>query len=152
MVDVVTAETRSRMMAGIRSKDTRPELLVRRFLHVQGFRYRLHAKELPGTPDIKLSKYGVVIQVQGCFWHRHQGCRYATTPAQNVRTWKSKFRANVLRDRRTCDALVDLGWKVIVIWECGLKQSVPSRVLRWLPLAIRNPRRRIREWPTSPRR
>jgi len=129
-MDVVDAATRSRMMAGIRSKNTKPELTVRRYLHGRGFRYRLHTPGLPGSPDVALPKHRVAIFVHGCFWHRHTGCRYATTPASNSEKWETKFRANIDRDVRTSAALQARGWRIIVVWECELKRNASERLER----------------------
>lgn len=120
MADIVDKATRSRMMSAIKGKDTKPEMMVRRFLHACGFRFRLHRKDLPGKPDIVLPKYKVVIFVHGCFWHRHKGCPKATTPATNVDRWKTKFDDNVARDARNQAALREAGWDVIVVWECEI--------------------------------
>ena len=106
-------------MSGIRGKDTKPELIVRRFLHREGLRFRLHAK-LPGKPDLVFPKYKTVVFVHGCFWHRHKGCRLATTPATNPVFWQEKFDANVHRDALVKKALSKLGWKVLVVWACEL--------------------------------
>lgn len=127
-MDVVDAATRSRMMSGIRSKDTKPEILVRRYLHGRGFRYRLHVRDLPGSPDLVLPKHRVAILVHGCFWHRHQGCRYATTPANNAEHWRRKFDGNVERDQRKMKALEAAGWRVIVVWECDLRRTPKERL------------------------
>jgi DNA mismatch endonuclease (patch repair protein) len=129
-MDIVDATTRSRMMSGIRSKDTQPEMLVRKYLHSQGFRYRLHARKLPGSPDLVLPKYKVAIFVHGCFWHRHHGCRYATTPASNAERWKLKFDTNTERDARKENMLRAAGWRVIVVWECELKRAPTERLDR----------------------
>lgn len=107
------------MMSGIRGKDTKPELSVRSFLHRAGLRFRLHAK-LPGKPDLVLPKYRTVVFVHGCFWHRHEGCRYATTPTSNAVFWKEKFTSNVRRDAKVEKQLEELGWRVLVIWACQL--------------------------------
>jgi DNA mismatch endonuclease (patch repair protein) len=107
------------MMSGIRGKNTRPELTVRRFLHRAGFRYRLHAK-LPGKPDLVLPRYRVAVFIHGCFWHRHEGCRYTTTPKTNPEFWQKKFSENVERDARACHALEGLGWRVMIIWACQI--------------------------------
>ena len=122
MVDVVGPETRSRMMSGIRGKNTKPELLVRSHLHRKGLRFRLHAN-LPGKPDLVFPKYRTAVFVHGCFWHRHQKCRYAYTPKSRKAFWQSKFAENVRRDRRTARALRGSGWKVITVWECWTEKS-----------------------------
>lgn len=136
MVDVVDKATRSRMMAGIRGKNTKPELVLRRALHRMGFRYRLHVTGIPGRPDIVLPKYRAAIQVQGCFWHRHENCPFATTPASNMQFWKKKFDETVKRDQRKLDALRLLGWRVAVIWECSIKtddaESIARKISAWL--------------------
>ncbi len=123
MPDIVNQRTRSRMMSGIRHKNTRPEIEVRRRLHAMGFRYRLHAEGLPGRPDIVLGRYRTVIFVNGCFWHRHVGCPLAYDPKSRVEFWQTKFRANVDRDARVIDQLLNLGWMVEVIWECETRSS-----------------------------
>ena len=123
------------MMSGIKSKDTQPEMMVRRYLHAKGFRYRLHVRALPGTPDICLPKYRTVIFVQGCFWHRHKGCKLSYTPNNNQEKWKEKFRQNVLRDRKNIRTLIKDGWRVIVLWECGLRKNDAGK-LNWLPAIL----------------
>jgi len=123
LVDVVDKKTRSRMMSGIRGKNTRPEIAVRRYLHAHGFRFRLHRKDLPGKPDVVLPKYRTAIFVHGCYWHRHDGCKYATTPSSNREFWQRKFRENVERDRRDQARLADAGWNVLVIWECQIDEN-----------------------------
>ena len=105
-------------MRSVKRAHTKPEILVRRSLHKLGFRFRLHRRQLPGTPDIVLPRYRTVIFVHGCFWHRHQGCRYATTPKTNQDYWLPKFQANLERDARNVEALQELGWRVIVVWGC----------------------------------
>ncbi|MHA7852523.1 very short patch repair endonuclease [Roseovarius sp.] len=122
MVDIVDRQTRSRMMAAIRGKDTKPEMVLRRALHSRGFRYRLHGKGLPGRPDLILAKHLAVIFVHGCFWHRHEGCRYATTPESRPQFWAEKFTENVRRDSAACNALLADGWRVATIWECALRK------------------------------
>lgn len=148
MVDVVDRKTRSRMMAGIRGKNTRPEMFVRKLLHSHGFRYRLHAKNLPGSPDIVLPKWRVAIFVHGCFWHRHEGCRYATTPTSNLERWQTKFAENVARDRRNIADLVTAGWRVLVLWECKIKAE-REMALIWLMENIKaaNTKNSVLEWP-----
>jgi DNA mismatch endonuclease, patch repair protein len=121
MTDIVNSQTRSRMMAGIRGKDTKPELALRRFLHARGFRYRLHANDIPGSPDLVLPKFNAVIFVHGCFWHRHSGCRYASVPSTRSEFWTAKFVANVMRDTSVRLALCKVGWRVATVWECALR-------------------------------
>jgi DNA mismatch endonuclease, patch repair protein len=123
MTDSVPKAKRSQMMAGIRSKNTKPELLVRSYLHRQGFRFRLHAKKLPGHPDIVLAKYRAAIFVHGCFWHQHPGCKYAYEPKSRQEFWRHKFDRNVERDQEVRQALIESGWRVMVVWECGLKTN-----------------------------
>lgn len=136
-MDIVDTATRSRMMSGIKGRNTRPELIVRRFLHASGYRFRLHRRDLPGSPDIVLSRFKTCIFVHGCFWHRHQDCRYATTPKTRTEFWNAKFDANVERDNRAKAALVALGWQVITVWECELKrpEAALKRVLEILEAA-----------------
>lgn len=149
MVDVVDKTTRSRMMSGIRGKNTRPEMLVRQFLHRHGFRYRLHVKNLPGSPDIVLPKWKMAIFVHGCFWHRHEGCRFSTTPASNVDGWQKKFQENAARDQRNVSDLLATGWRVIILWECGLRAVQRNwDNLDWLPACVMNTGASIFiEWP-----
>ncbi|WP_300395763.1 very short patch repair endonuclease [Henriciella sp.] len=129
MTDVVDRATRSRMMAGIRGSNTKPELLLRKGLHALGFRYRLHAKELPGRPDLVFPKHEAAVFVHGCFWHRHPGCRLTTTPGTRPDFWKEKFRSNVDRDQRNLGALREAGWRTAVVWECALRgDQVPGTV------------------------
>jgi DNA mismatch endonuclease (patch repair protein) len=118
VADIVDRATRSRMMSGIRGSNTKPELLVRRFLHSRGFRYRLHDRRLPGRPDIVLPKHRTVVEVRGCFWHQHAGCRFAATPKSNGHFWQRKFRENTERDARNEGKLREAGWRVLVVWEC----------------------------------
>ncbi|MCX7556145.1 very short patch repair endonuclease [Xanthomonadaceae bacterium JHOS43] len=121
MADVVDQVTRSRMMSGIRGKNTKPELAVRSFLHRAGLRFRLHAN-LPGKPDLILTRYRTVVFVHGCFWHRHEGCRYATMPASNPLFWQAKFAANMKRDAKVRQQLESMGWNVLTIWSCQLDE------------------------------
>jgi DNA mismatch endonuclease (patch repair protein) len=132
MPDVVDAAIRSRMMSGIRGRNTQPELTVRRFLHGLGFRYRLHDRRLPGKPDIVLSRYRTAIFVHGCFWHQHAGCKLAAKPGTHVEFWRTKLSQNVERDARDVAALTKLGWEAVIMWECGLNG------LDWLPARIRD--------------
>ena len=108
-------------MAAIKSKDTKPEIAVRKLLHSLGYRFRLHRKDLPGSPDIVLPKYKTVIFVHGCFWHRHENCKYATTPKTRVEFWENKFKANVKRDLEINEKIKNIGWQSLVIWECDTR-------------------------------
>jgi DNA mismatch endonuclease, patch repair protein len=128
MTDVVDQATRSRMMAGIKGKNTRPEVLLRRGLHGHGFRFRLHVAGLPGRPDLCLRKYNAAIFVHGCFWHRHESCRYATLPKSREEFWLSKFAANVARDARNQQRLIEQGWRVAVVWECSLRRDATAAI------------------------
>jgi DNA mismatch endonuclease, patch repair protein len=116
--DIVSPAVRSRMMSGIRGRDTRPELRVRRFLHARGYRYRLHDPRLPGRPDVVLPRFRTVVFVHGCFWHQHSGCHLATSPDTNADFWSAKLTANAERDLRQQDVLRKAGWRVEVVWEC----------------------------------
>ena len=126
-MDIWDKKKRSAVMSKIRSKDTKPEWLVRRYLYSRGYRYRKNVKGLPGTPDIVLRKYGVVIFIHGCFWHGHEVD--GTIPHTNTEFWKKKIEGNRLRDERNKDALKKMGWKIITIWECQLKPAVKERTL-----------------------
>ena len=136
MVDVVDRKTRSRMMAGIRGKDTKPELELRRAMHALGCRYRLHDKRLPGKPDLVLPRFRAAIFVHGCFWHRHEGCRFATVPATRTDFWTEKFQRNIARDREVEAALHSAGWRIAVVWECAIKSKggldVAKELEQWL--------------------
>jgi len=110
-------------MSRIRSKDTKPELIVRKFLFSKGFRYRLNDKRLPGKPDIVLPKYKTVIFIHGCFWHGHKGCRYYVVPKTKTEWWLAKINANVSNDKKSIETLTQNGWKVLEIWECQLKKN-----------------------------
>ena len=137
MVDVVSSKVRSRMMAGIGGKDTKPELALRKGLFALGLRYRLHDRKLPGRPDIVLPRWNAVVFVHGCFWHRHPGCRFATMPSTRTEFWLDKFEKNVARDQRNVVALQTLGWRVLVVWECDIKADpggTVQRVERWIRL------------------
>ncbi len=128
--DRLTKEQRSWNMSRIRSKDTKPEMIVRRLLHAMGVRYRLHRAGLPGKPDIVFGPRRLVIFVHGCFWHRHAGCREATMPSANRDFWLAKLEGNAARDLRHRAALRRLGWRVAVIWECETRQ--PDKLARRL--------------------
>ncbi len=121
MADIVDPETRSRMMAGITGKDTKPELKLRKALHALGYRYRLHQRIEGARPDIVLPRFRAVIFVHGSFWHRHAGCRYATTPSSRPEFWQTKFEQTVERDARQKATLTAAGWRVAVVWECALR-------------------------------
>ncbi len=120
-------------MAAIRNKDTKPEVAIRKLLFSLGYRFRLHRKDLPGHPDIVLPKHKIAIFVNGCFWHRHEGCRYAATPATRKEWWQAKFDGNVARDQRNYGLLREMGWQVIVIWECEAREMVASHNIPGLP-------------------
>jgi DNA mismatch endonuclease, patch repair protein len=134
-VDIVDRATRSRMMASIKGRDTKPETILRKALHRRGLRYRLHASELPGRPDIVLPRHRAAVLVHGCFWHRH-GCRLTSTPASNSDFWQAKFASTVERDARQMRQLVELGWRVATVWECALRHDGPdvvaNTVAEWL--------------------
>ncbi|MBD8532100.1 MULTISPECIES: very short patch repair endonuclease [unclassified Massilia] len=121
MVDSISAAMRSDIMSRVRSKGTRPEMLVRRMIHGAGFRYRLHVRGLPGSPDLVFSGRRKVIFVHGCFWHSHPACQHARIPKSRVDFWMAKLSANKARDERNVHALVDAGWRVMVLWECELR-------------------------------
>jgi DNA mismatch endonuclease (patch repair protein) len=110
-------------MAGIRDRDTKPELAVRRAVHRLGFRYRLHVRNLPGTPDLVFPRRHAVLFVHGCFWHRHTGCRLAYEPKSNVEFWRRKFAGNIARDVTTTSQLRDKGWEVLTVWECEVREA-----------------------------
>lgn len=130
MTDIVDSRRRSDLMARIRGRDTAPEIAVRRIAHRMGLRFRLHRKDLPGRPDVVLPKHRLVVFVHGCFWHRHQECRLASTPKSRRAFWTKKFAANVDRDARQQSQLKELGWRVLVIWECETKnETVVERKL-----------------------
>lgn len=123
MTDIFSTEKRSDIMSKIRSKGTKPEIKLRKALFARGFRYRTNDKRLPGTPDIVLPKYGTVIFVNGCFWHHHPGCKIATTPKSNTEFWQNKIKRNRQRDLENYWKLGELGWEVIVVWECELSHA-----------------------------
>lgn len=119
----MTPEQRSRNMAAIKGKDTKPEMIVRKYLFSRGMRFRVQVRKLPGNPDIVLPKYKTVIFVNGCFWHGHEDCKYFRLPKSNVEFWKEKIGRNIERDRESMQALLDLGWKIIRVWECELRNK-----------------------------
>lgn len=136
-MDVHDPKTRSYNMSRIKGKNTKPEETVRKYLFSQGFRYRKNEKKLPGKPDIVLPKYKTVIFVNGCFWHKHEGCKYFVWPKNNAEFWKNKIESNVFRDNQQYDQLKQLGYKVLIIWECQLKSKVKSETLEQLVQEIR---------------
>jgi DNA mismatch endonuclease (patch repair protein) len=122
MADTVDQRTRSRMMSRIRGKDTKPELALRRALHARGFRFSLHSKKVHGRPDLVLPKHRAVVFVHGCFWHRHKGCRYTTSPSTRPKFWSAKFDANVARDDAVRGKLLEDRWRVATVWACALRK------------------------------
>ena len=131
MADTLTPEARSRNMARIRSRDTGPEMLVRRAAHALGLRFRLHRKDLPGTPDLVFPRRRVALLVHGCFWHRHSGCRMAYSPKSRTEFWEAKFSGNVERDARKLEELIAAGWRSVIIWECETRdQQRLSEIIR----------------------
>ena len=128
-MDNISPEHRSWNMSRIKSKDTIPERIVRSYLHRNGFRFRLHVKELPGKPDIVLPKYKTVIEVRGCFWHRHKGCKYAYMPKTRIEFWQKKFNENICRDIVTDQMLSKAGFKVFVVWQCEITEAYLNEVI-----------------------
>ena len=121
MADIVSASKRSQMMSGIKGMNSVPEMLVRKRLFAAGYRFRLHRRDLPGKPDISMAGRKIAIFVHGCFWHAHQGCKYANTPSTRTEFWTSKLRGNVDRDRRAAYELAEMGWRVLIVWECAMR-------------------------------
>lgn len=121
MTDTLSPKERSKRMSLVRAADTKPEMAVRRLVHGMGYRYRLHVRELPGKPDLVFRSRRAVIFVHGCFWHRHEGCSLARLPKSRVEFWKGKLEGNRERDTRKIERLIQDGWRVLVIWECDLK-------------------------------
>jgi DNA mismatch endonuclease (patch repair protein) len=132
MADIHEPETRSYNMSQIQAKDTKPEMIVRKFLHANGFRYRLHVKDLPGKPDLVLPKYNSVIFVHGCFWHAHEDCKYFTIPETRTEWWKEKLFGNKERDEKRIRELEEMGWNVILVWGCELKPQKKEERLKRL--------------------
>ena len=132
MADLLTQEKRSWNMSRIRGKDTKPELIFRSLLHKKGFRFRLHDKNLPGKPDIILPRYKTVIFVNGCFWHRHSGCKYAYNPKSRQQFWQEKVARTVSRDKEKTECLREHGWHVLTVWECELKENSEKAINRIL--------------------
>ena len=146
MPDTVDKATRSRIMASVPTKDTKPEFALRRALHARGLRYRLHVRRLPGTPDLVFSRFRAVCFVHGCFWHRHRGCPHATDPATRREFWQAKFKANVERDRRNRQQLLDRGWRVAIVWQCALRHELVDTTSRMFDQWLRGSER---EFETS---
>ena len=137
MADVHSKKTRSFNMSRIKSTNTKPEVLVRKFLHSRGFRFRLHDKKLPGKPDIVLAKHKTAIFINGCFWHGHKNCKYFVVPKTRTKFWLNKINSNVLNDRKKFSLLKKSGWKIITIWECQLKRQKLSSSLQKLSKRIK---------------
>lgn len=138
MADVHDRKTRSYNMSRIRGKDTTPEMMVRKFLFSKGIRYRLHQKSLPGKPDLVLKKYNIVVFVNGCFWHGHEGCRYFVIPKTRTEWWKNKINSTVAKDKENYHKLEELGWQVLIVWECSLRGDKRSATLENLFQKITN--------------
>jgi DNA mismatch endonuclease (patch repair protein) len=134
MADVFTPKKRSEIMSRIGGKDTSPEIRVRRLLHALGFRFRLHRSDLPGKPDIVLPRHNKIILVHGCFWHGHPDCPRAALPTTNPEFWRAKIERNVTRDNRVCAKLRNLGWSVLIVWQCELTsiETIRGRLLKFL--------------------
>lgn len=149
MADIVDSSTRSRMMASIKGKNTAPERFVQEELEKRHIAFEIHSEELPGKPDITIPLYQVAILVNGCFWHRHEGCFYATTPASRREFWQAKLDETVHRDARKREELETLGWRVVVVWECGVKhcKSDFEEVVDAIEGEVL-----ATEWPTNPPR
>lgn len=136
MTDIHSQETRSYNMSRIKAKDTKPELLVRKYLFCKGFRYRVNVKDLPGKPDIVLPKYKTVIFIHGCFWHGHEGCKYFVIPKTRTEWWTEKIRKNKERDQQEHEALRKTGWNIITVWECQLKPRKREQTLEGILLLL----------------
>ncbi len=134
MTDTISREQRSKVMALVRSKDTKPEMAVRKLVHRLGFRYRLHGQKLPGRPDLVFKKRKKVIFVHGCFWHRHENCKHARMPKSNTEFWIEKLNQNKIRDDKNLETLAQLGWKSLIIWECEIRDilELEKRIIVFL--------------------
>ncbi|MGI6816320.1 MULTISPECIES: very short patch repair endonuclease [Bacteroidales] len=137
-MDTVSKKKRSEIMSHITGKETKPEIIVRKYLFAQGLRYRKNVKQLPGTPDIVIHKYKATIFVNGCFWHGHENCKFSRLPSTNVAYWENKIYANIERDKRKISELENLGYKVLIIWQCQLKASVRAYFLNRLVKEIKS--------------
>lgn len=135
-MDIVDSKTRSAMMSRIRDRNTQPEVILRHALHSRGLRYRLHVLGLPGRPDIVIPRHKAVIFVHGCFWHRHDNCKYATVPGTRAAFWQKKFASNVTRDQANVKKLLNMNWRVAIVWECEIRKKsiaiLTDRLLQWL--------------------
>lgn len=138
MTEVVGRSTRSRIMASVGTKNTRPELALRKALHRRGVRYRVHVSTLPGTPDLVFRRFVAVCFVHGCFWHRHTGCKHTTDPVTRPSFWQAKFRTNVERDPNVRGKLLDSGWRVAIVWECALGGERTERTAGDLDVWLRS--------------
>lgn len=141
MADVLSKEQRQRCMSHVKSKNTKPEVLVRRFLFAHGFRFRLYRKDLPGKPDIVLPKYKTAIFINGCFWHGHENCKYAKLPETNHEFWLTKINGNIQRDITTSAKLTEMGWRIFTIWQCELKPKNIDNTLNNLITELQNEQR-----------
>lgn len=130
MADVHSKEQRSYNMSRIRSKDTKPEIEVRKYLFSKGFRYRLHVKNLPGKPDIILPKYKTAIFINGCFWHGHEACKYYVVPKTRTEWWLNKINNNIRKDLNALQLFREKGWQVITVWECQIKKNIKEATLK----------------------
>ena len=143
MVDKFNKETRSYNMSQIKGKDTKPEILVRKYLFSKGLRFRKNDKRYPGSPDVVLPKYNTIVFVHGCFWHLHDGCKYAVMPKSNVDYWEKKLYGNIERDKRNQKLLENMGWTVITVWECQLKKDKQEQTLKELYNQIKSNNKNI---------
>ncbi|MDB5091560.1 MAG: vsr [Mucilaginibacter sp.] len=137
MTDIFNKEKRSKVMTLVKGKNTKPEIILRKKLHALGFRFRVHDRKLPGTPDVKLTKYKTVVFVNGCFWHGHLNCKYYTVPKSNHQFWVDKIEKNINRDRYNYKKLVELGWKVLVIWACELNKKRIDLTINYIAIKLR---------------
>lgn len=137
-MDNRSKEARSKNMSNIPSKDTKPEETVRKFLFSKGYRYRKNVSSLPGKPDIVLPKYKTVVFVNGCFWHAHKGCKWFVPPKSNIDFWNKKFEYNITRDRNNYHKLYEMGWTVLIVWECKIRHDNPQKILNDLVSEIEN--------------
>ncbi len=152
-MDTIAPARRSALMSRIRGKNTKPELAVRRSAHALGYRFRLHRRDLPGSPDLVFPRLRKVIFVHGCFWHRHQGCKHAYVPKSNADFWANKFDSNIKRDALALQALHVLGWKTLVIWECELSDEsiLSSRINAFLAERVEKNKQRGDQHGSRPR-